>query len=97
MDIRNVTQFSAFVGNHGLSTLDPTFRQIVICMGDYSRTCNCHRREDKNRIYDNCNKLYLIAAKIAASRCKNEFLSKITEMQINFYSDTGELIAAATR
>jgi hypothetical protein len=97
MDIRNATQFSALVGNNGLSDLDPTFRQLVICMGDFSRQCNCHKSADKDRIYQNCNRLYIQGASIAASKFKTEFLSKISERQIAFYADNGPLIAIMSR
>jgi hypothetical protein len=97
MDIRNVTQFASFVSNSDLATLNPTFRQIVICMGDFLRYCDCHSREDKDRIYKNCNQLYLDAARMAASKHKGEFLNKTGERQIAFYTETGQLIAIASR
>ena len=97
MEIRNVTQFASFVGNNGLSTLDSKFRQVVICMGDFLRHCDCHRRADKDRIYQNCNRMYLEAAREAAGRFKNQFLDKTSDRQISFYSEGGNLIAIASR
>jgi len=97
MDIRNVTQFASFVSSNGLTSLDPTIRQVVICLEDFNRQCNCHRREDKNRIYVNCNNLYIAAAGMAAGRFRDAFLSKTDERHIAFYSDGGALIARAAR
>ena len=96
MDIRNVTQFVSYISNE-LSSLDFHFQQSITCLGDFSRQCNCHRRSDKDKIYQNCNRLYMLSAKIAATRFKNEFLNKTTDRQILFYSDGGELIAIISR
>lgn len=97
MTIKNATQFTAFITSHGLIDLDPTFRQLSICMGDFSRHCNCHRREDKDRIYQKCNKLYHVSATIATSKFRNEFLSRTSDIQIVFYSDNNQIISVATR
>ena len=97
MEIRNVTQFASFVGNNGLSTLDHRFRQIVVCMGDFLRHCNCHKRADKDRIYQNCNRMYIEAARDAAGKFKYQFLEKTSERQILFYTENGSLIGIASR
>lgn len=97
MEIHNPTQFASFVSSNGLTGLDELFNQVVICIGDYSRQCNCHRQNDKVRIYQNCNKLYSAAAMIAGTRLKGEFLNKTSDRQIAFYSENGTLIAIASR
>lgn len=97
MDIRNVTQFASFVSSNGLITLDLNFKQIAICIGDFMRYCGCHRQADKDRIYQNCNRIYIEAVKLAATRFKNEFLSKTTDRQIAFYLDNNQLIATVSR
>lgn len=97
MDIRNVTQFSTFVSNNNLTSLDEIFRQIVICIADFSRQCNCRGRNQKAQTYQRCNSLYGQAVHLASGRFKNEFLSKTAERQIIFFSDNGEIIAIASR
>jgi len=97
MEIRNVTQFSSYVNQHGLASLDFTFKKIGDCISDYLRHCTCHRKADKERIYNKCNSLYVGAANLAAVRFKNQFLNKTSERQIVFYQEDGRLIAIATR
>jgi hypothetical protein len=97
MDIRNATQFSTFVANNGLTDLDPVLRQIVSCIGDFARHCNCHGRAAKAAIYVNCCILYNQGAKLASTRFKDAFLSKTTDRNISFFADNGELIATVTR
>lgn len=97
MDIRNATQFAAFLSGNQLVELDPLFVQLIKCFNDFSRHCNCHRQKDKERIYQNCNKLYVQGAMIGAIRFKNEFLNKTTERNISFFSENGTLIAIASR
>jgi hypothetical protein len=97
MDIRNVTQFSNFISENELTSLDHVFKQIPICLADFSRRCNCHRKEDKSRIYSKCNVFYINAVKIAAARFKNEFLSKTPEKSITFYNENGSLIMTMHR
>ncbi len=96
MDINNPTQFVSFIGTHKLESLHPIFQQLVICMGDYSRYCECHNQNDKIKIYNKCNILYSQAAKMSASIFKSHFLSKTTDRQIVFNSD-GTFIAIASR
>ncbi len=97
MDIRNTTQFSSFLSANGLTGLDSVFGQLVTCMGDFNRTCDCHGRANKNAIYVRCCGLYVHGAQLAASTYRNQFLSKTSETQISFFADNGELIARANR
>lgn len=97
MDIRNATQFSTFISQHNLSGLDESFKQIIICMGEFSRACNCQKSIEKDNIYANCHRLYVHGAKLAASKFKGQFLSSITERSISFFNDNGNLICIASR
>lgn len=96
MDIKNPTQFATFISNNGLSGLDPIFNQIVICMNEFIRACDCHKREDKENIYLNCNKLFVQSVKVA-SRFKTQFLACTSERQILFYTENGNVIAIMSR
>lgn len=97
MDIQNATQFASFISNSGLADLDNTFNQLVTCMWDYLRHCNCHKREDKTRIYARCNRLYEVGAKLASGRFANEFLAKTGDHRITCYNDAGQIIAIVSR
>lgn len=97
MEIKNVTQFANFIKQNDIARLDGIFSQIVDCIDNYSKACNCHKVEDKRRMYDNCNKLYVNAIRNAMPRLKSEILSKIPERQISFYADNGSLISIVSR
>ena len=97
MDIRNVTQFAAFISNNGLQSMDGMLRQIVDCITGYAAACNCYKVEDKQRMYGACNRMYLDAVRHIVPRFKNEILAKIPDRQISFFSDNGTLIAIVSR
>ena len=58
MDIKNVTQFCNFLTSSGVVQLNPAFQQVVNCVQNYSAACNCHKTQDKQSLYAECNKLY---------------------------------------
>src|ERR1035437_3740924 len=63
MDIRNSTQFVNFIKKGGLKNLDMTFMQLSQCIEKISHACNCHRSEDKQKMYNNCNVIYMNAVR----------------------------------
>ena len=97
MKINNVTQFSNFIEQNDISKLDGIFSQIVNCINNYSKACNCYKLEDKQRMYVDCNKLYNNAIRNVVPRFKGDILSKIPERQISFYADNGSLISIVSR
>jgi len=97
MDIRNATQFANFVSNKGLQNLDMSFQQIVFCINNYNAMCNCHKAEEKKKLYDNCTVVYMNAVHNIIPKFKNEFLSKTDDRQIQFYTDNGTLIGLVCR
>jgi hypothetical protein len=97
MDIRNVTQFCNFITSNGFNKSNGSLQQIVSCIDGYSAACNCHKVEDKQKMYAICNKLYSDAIKHIVPTLKHEFLSKTSERQIIFYSDNGTLISILSR
>lgn len=97
MDIRNATQFANFVQKAGIMTKDMSFQQVVFCVEQIGRACNCWKVEDKKRLYDNCTMTYTNAVKNVVPRFKNDFLSKTEDRIINFYTDNGSLIGVVNR
>ena len=97
MDIRNVTQFANFVQKGGLVGLDMSLQQVVMCVDNTAKACNCWKAEDKKKMYDNCTLIYMNVVRTLVPRFKNEFLSKTTDRQIQFYTDNGSLIGLVCR
>jgi len=97
MEIRNPTEFARFLSANDLAKLDNTFIQLIQCINNFSTACSCHKREDKLKIYAVCSRLYLDGARHLASRFKTEFLSKITDRQISFYTEQGQLLCILSR
>jgi hypothetical protein len=97
MDIRNVTQFSQFLSANNLVRLDPLFGQLTQCFNNYAAGCNCHKRSDKIKVYEVCNKLYMTCCQQLISRHKGEFLNATAERQIAFYSEHGQLMVIVSR
>jgi hypothetical protein len=92
MDIRNVTQYATFLRGNDMVRLDGMFQQVINCVENYAAGCNCYKLEDKRKLYDICNKLYIDSAKHFGHIFKKEFLSKTAERQINIYTENGQLI-----
>ena len=97
MDIRNPTQFINFVKQGGLENLDMNFMQLAQCLDKFSHACNCHKAEDKQKMYNNCNVIYMNSVRGVVPRFKNEFLSKTEDRQIQFFLDNGTLIGLICR
>lgn len=97
MDIRNATQFANFIKSGGLQGLDMVFQQIVICVDNVAHTCNCTKVEEKRRMHNNCNVIYMNAVRGAVPRFKNDFLSRTQDRQIQFFADNGSLIGLICR
>lgn len=92
MNIANVTEFAAFVGNNNLMGLDSSLAQVIQCINNYKSACNCWKREDKQKLYNNCNAIYYNCVKMVIPRLKKEFMSKTTDRQISFYGENSQLI-----
>ena len=97
MDIRNCTQFANFIGANNLSGLDNGLLEMVLCMNHYSAACDCHKREDKQKIYQTCQQIYINTVRGIVPRHKAAFLSKAGVTQIAFYADGGLLIGIISR
>lgn len=97
MEIRNVTQFSNWISSSGIASTDPVFQQIVKCMNNYTASCNCHKVQDKQNIYNACNKMYVDAVRIVLPRLKNTILTNVPGGKITFYLDNGSIIATVSR
>jgi len=97
MDIRNPTQFVNFIKQNGLENLDMNFLQLVQCIDKFSHACNCHRGEEKQRMYNNCSVIYMNSVRGVVPRFKNELLSKTEDRQIQFFLDNGSLIGLICR
>lgn len=96
MDIRNVTQFAHFLSQYELMKLDPSFGQLITCINNFAAGCNCHKRDDKLKIYAICNKLYVDNVRLI-TRFKNEFLNKSNQRQLSFYNEHGHLLISISR
>jgi hypothetical protein len=97
MDIRNTTQFVNFIKKGGLENLDMNFLQLSQCVDKLAHACNCHRAEDKQKMHNNCNVIYMNAVRGVVPRFKNEFLSKTEDRQIQFFLENGSLIGLVGR
>jgi len=91
MDIRNVTEFRNFLRVNGLSNSHPTFQAVLSCVMDYERTCNCSSKMTKQNIYNNCKRLYGIAAGVAVTSMRTEVLSKIPDRRLRLFQDNALL------
>ena len=87
MDIKNVTQFANFATTMGLASLDGSFSQIITCVNNYSAACNCYKLEDKQKIYNSCNKLYVNCVTTILPKFRSLIMSKVSERQIRFFVD----------
>lgn len=97
MDFKNPTEFARFLSDNELSRLDSTFSQLVNCINNYAAACTCDKREDKLRMYGVCTKLYQDGVQHVVPKFKNEFLSKTTDRQLAFYTESGQLITIISR
>lgn len=97
MDIRNATQLASFLREHGFTNLDGGFAQLVNCIDNVIASCNCHKVEDKQRLYAMCSKLYVDAVTQLVPKFKLTLLSKVPGGRMSFYYDNGGLIAIVSR
>jgi hypothetical protein len=97
MDIRNATQFSNLIQTTGLQMKDMAFQQIVFCVDQLGKMCNCWKAEDKKKLYDNCTMIYMNAVKNVIPKFKTDILAKTDDRQISFYLDNGSLIGIVCR
>jgi hypothetical protein len=97
MNISSPTDMARFVSANELVHLDQNFSQLVNCINNYAVACNCHKKEDKDKLYGVCTRLYLDGARHVVSRFKHQFLAKTTDRQIAFYTEQGQLIVIMSR
>jgi hypothetical protein len=97
MDIRNATQFANFLRTSGFQMKDMAFQQVIFCVDQLGRMCNCWKAEDKKKLYDQCTLSYMNAVKHVVPKFQNDFLSKTEDRQINFYTDNGGIIGSVNR
>lgn len=97
MDIHNVTQFANFLSKEGLQGLDMIFQSLIFCINNFSATCSCQGAAEKQKLYNNCTMIYMNAVNSIVPKYKNEFLSKTSDRQIQFYTDNGSLIGLICR
>ncbi len=97
MDIRNATQFANFIKKAGLMTKDMSFQQVIFCVDQLGKMCNCWKAEDKKKLYDSCTLTYMNAVKHVVPKFQNDFLSHTDDRQIQFFLDNGSLIGIVNR
>lgn len=97
MEFRNPTTFAQFVSANDLARLDGGFIHLIHCINNYGASCNCQKREDKQKMYDVCTKMYINLAKHVVGKFKTEFLSKTTDRNISIYTEQGQLITIVSR
>ena len=97
MNIRNVTEFAAFISQHNLVQGDSTLQQVINCINTYKAACSCWKAEDKQKIYDSCNRVYFHAVKHIVTNLKASFFAVVPERQITFYNDNNQVIAIISR
>ena len=97
MNIQNVTQFVNFIVTNNLVNLDSSFLQLTQCLERYSAACNCYKTEDKVKIYNTCNGVYINSIQNVVPRLKHQIMAKTSERQISFYNDSGVIIGVLLR
>lgn len=80
----------------GLIDKNPRTRGFVDCVLDM-QGCACTTRAEKLKRQQHCSKLYVELARWASSNMVHDFLTKTSERQICFYTDSGELIIIMSR
>lgn len=97
MNIRGPFEFAGFLSANSLQDKESVFIQLVNCVNNFRSACNCYKKEDKDRMYNTCNRLYQESVKHIVPRMKDVFLSKTSERQISFYTENGDLLRIVSR
>lgn len=88
MDIRNVTQFKAFIMQNGLMEVNDAFKNIHLCMEDYSRTCvTCSSDAKRREAYAKCNRLYINTVISIVPQYLPQIFQMCPDSSITFYDD----------
>jgi len=97
MNIRGPFEFASFLSANSLQDKESIFIQLTNCVNNFRAACNCYKKEDKDRMYNICTRLYQEAVKHIVPRMKDVFLSKTPERQISFYTENGDLLRIVSR
>lgn len=97
MDISGPAGFVGYLASIGMSNKDSSFIQLSNCVANFQAACNCYKKEDKQRMYDTCNKLYVDSVRHVVPRFTNEFLNKTPDRQLKFLTDRGDLLRIVSR
>lgn len=96
MDIKTPTEFKNYVQANGLSNLHQDITQVLTCISEYERGCNCWQSSDRTKLYNNCKALYIKAVNSILTTYKAHFLQFTIDKQLNFYLD-GRIIGSIRR
>lgn len=96
MRINNAIEMYNLLNTFGLVDKNSKTKEFSNCILSI-QNCACTSRNDKLKIQQHCNKLYVELVHWVTSNMKLDFLSRITERQISFYSDTGKLLMIISR
>lgn len=75
---------------------NPRTRGFVDCVLDM-QGCSCTTRDEKLKRQQHCSKLYNELARWVSSNMTHDFLTKTSDRQISFYTDSGDLIIIMSR
>lgn len=87
MEIRNLTEFRNFAIQHQLIQLHKDIESVSLCATDYERGCNCWKKEDRQKIYNNCKALYVKAVGTVVRSFPAQFSSHAKDRRIVFMQD----------
>ena len=93
MIIKNATECNNFINGSGLSSLDPMFSQLDQCLTKYINKCNCHKKEDKVKLYQTCNSIHYNLTSQTIPRLRGQILQQTGHRIIYFY-DNNKLIGS---
>jgi hypothetical protein len=96
MNVNGTIGMYNLIRTMGLIDKNPQTRGFIDCVLSI-QGCACTARDEKLRRKQHCNKLYVELARWASSNMVHDFLSKTSERQISFYTDSGDLIIIMSR
>lgn len=97
MDIRGPMGFADYLSANGMTTKESSFIQLFNCVNNFRAACNCYKKEDKQRMSDTCNRIYMDCVRHVVPRFTNDFLNKTPDRQLKFYTNTGDLLRIVSR
>lgn len=96
MRINGANEMYNLLRTTGLIDKNPITKGFVNCILSI-QGCACTSRSERLKIQQHCNKLYVELARWASSNMIHDFLTKTSERQISFYTDSGDLITIMSR